>query len=75
MVLLMPLRSRQNRTLIDRIPAMSAFELRRLANVLSSEWSQKGHLPEDKMPRWWGEQVAAVRDELHRRGTQLSLFP
>jgi hypothetical protein len=53
---------------------MSQHELRRWCNRLSREWTGKHYPDESQMPERWRVDVALARDELRRRGHQLSLF-
>ena len=58
----------------NRLAAMTTRELRLWCNRLSAEWGSKSYPDEAAMGARWLMDVQAARDELHRRGSQLSLF-
>lgn len=70
----MPSTSRKKGLSEQMLASMSPYELRRVANQLSAEWSDKSYPDESSMGDSWRRNVALVRDELRRRGRQLQLF-
>jgi hypothetical protein len=57
-----------------RLQACSTEELTSLARQLFDYWLMKGSMSIDRMPKWWRSDVSRLRDELDRRGVQLTLF-
>jgi len=57
-----------------RLQQCTDAELRYIARRLFDLWALKGHMPQEKMPLTWRRDVARLREELDRRGVQLSLF-